>query len=130
MRRNLGMNAPPIEKTVWANQQQNVIINSRVGNRTPNRKFANGSGVSSRCTSLDLDTISASWLIELMQAKTGLFDHIIRAGKQRRWNGEAERLCSPEVDNQLKLGGLFDRKVGGLGTLQDLVDVEGGPPLH
>ena len=32
-------------KTIWAYQAQNVIIHSCVGNSTPNRKFANGSGV-------------------------------------------------------------------------------------
>ena len=39
---------------------------------------------------------------------------------------QAERLGGLEVDHQLKLGGLLDRQVTGLGALEDLVDVPSG----
>jgi hypothetical protein len=34
-----------------------------------------------------------------------------------------------EIDDQLELGRLLDGKVGGLGALEDLVDIGGGPPI-
>lgn len=37
---------------------------------------------------------------------------------------EPERLRGLQVDDEFKLGGLLDREVGGLGALEDLVDVE------
>ena len=40
-------------------------------------------------------------------------------------DGQAESFRSLEVDHQFKFGGLFDREVGGLRTLEDLVDVDG-----
>jgi hypothetical protein len=43
-------------------------------------------------------------------------------------DGQAESFRSLEVDHQFKFGGLFDREVGGLRTLEDLVDVSGGTP--
>jgi hypothetical protein len=45
-----------------------------------------------------------------------LLDDLIGGGQQRFRNGEAERLGSLQVDDQLKLGGLHHGKVGGLGT--------------
>src|SRR5215470_3147361 len=46
-------------------------------------------------------------------------DDLIRAQQQRGRDGEAERLGGFEVDDEFELGGLFDRKIGGLqATLQ------------
>jgi hypothetical protein len=39
------------------------------------------------------------------QQKTSLFDHLVGAGKQRRWHGEVERLRSLEIDDERKSGG-------------------------
>src|SRR5215468_4820530 len=55
-----------------------------------------------------------------------LLDDLVRPRQHRRRDREAERLGGLEVDHQLELRRLLDRKVSGLGTLEDLVDVEGG----
>ena len=43
---------------------------------------------------------------------------------------ETKSFCGFEVDNQMELSGLFDRKIGGLGTLQDFVHVGGCAPIE
>ena len=45
--------------------------------------------------------------------------------KQRRWNGEAERLRGLQIDEQLILGRRLHRHIGGLFTLEDAIDVAG-----
>src|SRR5215467_14840004 len=57
-------------------------------------------------------------------------DHLVGLSQQRRRNCQAEGLGSLEVDHQLELRGLLNRKVTGLRTLQDLVDVIGGVAVH
>src|SRR5215467_14930408 len=42
------------------------------------------------------------------------FDHLVSAGEQRRRQLDAERLRGGQIDNELELGRLLDRKVGGL----------------
>ena len=42
-----------------------------------------------------------------------LFNHLVGGGEQRRWDGEAESLRGFEVDYQLELGWLRDRKIAG-----------------
>ena len=48
------------------------------------------------------------------------FDHLVGAGQQRRRHLDAERLRGGQIDNQLELGRLLDRKVGGLRPPQNL----------
>lgn len=43
---------------------------------------------------------------------TSLFDHLVDAGKQCRWNVETERLGGLAVDRQLELRRLLDRQIG------------------
>ena len=43
---------------------------------------------------------------------------------------EPERLGGLEVDDERELGRLLDRQVGGLGALEDLVDIDGGALVH
>jgi hypothetical protein len=43
-----------------------------------------------------------------------LFDHLVGAGKKRRRHVEAERLRHDQVNDEVELGRLLDRKIGGL----------------
>ena len=47
------------------------------------------------------------------------FDHLVDAREQRERDGEAERLRSLEVDEQLDLGGLLDREISWLRVFED-----------
>jgi hypothetical protein len=40
-------------------------------------------------------------------------DYLVGARKQRRRDCQAERLCSPEIDDKLELRRLLDRQIGG-----------------
>src|SRR5262245_9622239 len=52
----------------------------------------------------------------------GLFDDPVCPPEHRRRDGQPESFSSLEVDDQLELGGLFDRNVSGLGASENLVD--------
>jgi len=54
-----------------------------------------------------------------------LFDDLIGECKQLLRRLKAQRLGSPEVDNKLKLGWCLNREVGGLGALQNAINVAG-----
>ena len=51
------------------------------------------------------------------------FDHLVRAQQDRLRDRQTERFGGLQVDDQLELRRLFDRKIGGLGALEDLVRV-------
>src|SRR6266446_10676487 len=57
------------------------------------------------------------------QQRALLFDHVVGLGEQRGRHSEAERIRGLAIDDEFELGRLLDRKVGGLGALQDLVHV-------
>jgi hypothetical protein len=46
-------------------------------------------------------------------------DDLVGAGEDRWRNGEAERLGGVEIDDQLEVGRLLDRQIGGLGAFCD-----------
>ena len=56
----------------------------------------------------------------MSERHTALLDHLIRPPQQRRRDRQTEGLGGLEIDDQLKLGGLLNRKIGGLSTLEDL----------
>src|SRR5207249_8742726 len=51
-----------------------------------------------------------------------LLNHLLSALPQRLRDREAQRLCGFQVDHQLELGWLLDGDVGGLRTLENLVN--------
>jgi len=55
-----------------------------------------------------------------------LFDQLVGAGDERLRHGEAECFSGPEIDQQFEFRRLFDRKIGGLRPVQNLVDVVSG----
>src|SRR5262249_57737378 len=50
----------------------------------------------------------------------------VGGGQERRRDGQPERLGGLEVDDQLERGRLLDWQIGGLGALEDFVDIDGG----
>jgi hypothetical protein len=59
-----------------------------------------------------------------------LLNHLIGCGEQRLRNGQAERLCGVEIDNQLILGRRLHRHVGRLLALENAVDVVDRTPFR
>jgi len=53
----------------------------------------------------------------MQRSKVRLFDYLVGAGEQRGWDGEAERLCSLEIDDHLDLGRKFNRQIARLRAL-------------
>ena len=49
-----------------------------------------------------------------LQQNGDLFDHLVGEREQARWHGDAERLGSREIDNELEFGRLLDRDITGL----------------
>src|SRR5262249_37992815 len=58
-----------------------------------------------------------------------LLDQPIRSGEYLRRNCHADLLCRLEINHELKLGWLFNRQVGGLGSLQDSIHIIGYAPI-
>jgi hypothetical protein len=54
---------------------------------------------------------------------------VVRSLKQRLRDRQPQRLRSLEIDDQLKLRGLLDGEIGGLGALEGLVDEGGGAAI-
>src|SRR5262245_32111078 len=57
-----------------------------------------------------------------------LFDHLVCSGEQRLRNGQSERLCGLEIDNELILSRRLHRHVGWLLALEDAIDIPCGSP--
>jgi hypothetical protein len=57
------------------------------------------------------------------QQTASLFNNLGGVREQCRRQGEAERFCCLQVDQELELGGLINRDVAGFGPFQDLVAV-------
>src|SRR5436305_7159268 len=58
------------------------------------------------------------------------FDHLVGAREQVRRNFKTEHPRGLRVDDQLELGGLLDRQVGGLGALENAADIHALLPVH
>src|SRR6266478_8134839 len=62
----------------------------------------------------------------MQRSKTASLDHLIGAAEERNRYREAKRLGGLHVDDQLDLGGLLDRQVGGLLALENPASVDAG----
>ena len=62
------------------------------------------------------------------QQTVSLFDYLGGAGEQRRRQGEAERFCRLQVDQEIELGGLINRDVAWFRPFEDFVHVIGHAP--
>src|ERR1700731_1756592 len=51
------------------------------------------------------------------------FDHLVGAGEKIRGDRDAEGARRPQIDDEVELGGLVNRKITGLGPAQDAIDV-------
>jgi hypothetical protein len=67
---------------------------------------------------------------EQMQQAAPLLDHLVGAGKQCRWHGEAKGFGGDEVEDEVELGRLLDRNVGGLRAAQYFTDKVARTPVH
>jgi hypothetical protein len=59
-----------------------------------------------------------------------LFNHLVGAGEECRWGGEAERFGGLEVDDEVEFDDLLDRDVSGFSPAQNLVDQVGRTPIQ
>ena len=65
--------------------------------------------------------------IGLMQrGKARLFDHLVSTSEQRRRYCDIEGSGCSHIQHELKLGRLFDRKIGGTSALQNLTHLARG----
>ncbi len=51
-----------------------------------------------------------------------LLDHLVGAGEKSRGNFKVECFSRRKIDHKFELGRLLDRYIGGLRTVEDLVD--------
>src|SRR5439155_7034982 len=58
------------------------------------------------------------------------FNHLVRAAKERKREGEAERLSGLHVDDQLDPGGLLNRQVGRLSAFENPADILADDDIH
>src|SRR5215471_13915060 len=59
----------------------------------------------------------------LSQSKLFSLNHLIRPRQHVGRNRKADLLCGLEVDDQLELGRLLHRQIGGLSSLENFVNV-------
>jgi hypothetical protein len=62
----------------------------------------------------------------MQRSKGSLFDQLVGERKQIRGNIEAERFSGCEVDDQLDLDDLLDRRIGWRGAFETLARLDAG----
>src|SRR5262252_9865763 len=58
--------------------------------------------------------------------RTASFDHLVRARLHRRRHADAKRLSGFEIDDQFKLGCLYDRQFSGIFTVENPAGINAG----
>ena len=57
-----------------------------------------------------------------------LLNQLVRADEHRRWDGDPERLRGLHVDGEFEMCRLLYRQIRGLGTFENLVDIDSSTP--
>src|SRR5262249_8718187 len=74
------------------------------------------------------DSITAVWHSDAARGpSTPSFDDLVGEGQQLVRHGEAGRLCSLEIDDQLEFSRLLHWQIGGSGAAKNLVHERGRP---
>src|SRR5262245_34188835 len=61
---------------------------------------------------------------EQSQQTAQLFDHLVGAAEQGRWNGNTNGPCGFKIDDQFEPGWLHDRKIGWLFALENTAGID------
>jgi hypothetical protein len=78
------------------------------------------------CYGANVPLAAVSRCSNMRVQKPNLLNRLIGAQQKRFRNCQAESLSGSQIDDQIVLGGLLDRNVGGLGPAQDFVDIVAG----
>src|SRR5215472_14381633 len=99
---------------------------SALGQKRTSHRFSGMSASPQKRTWISTVVMSA-----LCQKRTlaVLFDHLIGAGKHRRWHREAECFGSFEIDRQPELGRRLNWHLGWLLASQNSIDIAGRAPI-
>jgi hypothetical protein len=69
--------------------------------------------------------VANGWIAEPSSlSPAASLDHGVGTGEERRRDREAERLCGPQIDDELKRFGLFDWEIRRLGTAEYTPDID------
>jgi hypothetical protein len=69
--------------------------------------------------------VANGWIAEPSSlSPASSLDHGVGSGEGRRRDREAERLCDPQIDDELKCFGLFDWEIRRLGTVEYPPDID------
>src|SRR5262245_37936695 len=107
---------------IWANRYPLTTITGaqRASGQTHSRARSHQDDADLRA---DRSTAYLVSCFRVRSAHGNSFDHLVGGHEQRGRYLQSERLRSPEVDDELELGWLLDRKIARLFTSQDAIGV-------
>ena len=95
-----------------------------------NAKYSMQVGVSDSQPNSDIVRCNGHFAFVPKAEVTVSFDHGVGSGKQRRWEFDAERFGSLEIDDQLKLSWLLNGHIDHFGASQQLRDLTSALAKH
>src|ERR1700690_2084030 len=69
-------------------------------------------------------------IVSIPEIPDDLFDHYVGAAEERRRDIDAECLGGLQVDGHFELGRKLYRQVGGVGALEDAIDIDRRAPVQ